>query len=45
MLVLPGGRERTDEPSSPRSSRSAGFRYVGATPVLAGVHVFEGEAE
>jgi len=44
MLVLPGGRERTEEEFAALLS-GAGLRYAGATPVTAGVHVFEGIAE
>ncbi len=44
MLVLPGGRERAEAEFASLLA-SAGFRYAGATPVMSGVHVFEGVAE
>jgi O-methyltransferase domain/Dimerisation domain len=41
MLVLPGGRERT-EAEFAALLEAADFRYVGSTPVIDAVHVFEG---
>lgn len=41
MLVLPGGRERT-EGELAALLEAAGFRYAGATPVGGSLRVFEG---
>jgi hypothetical protein len=41
MLVLPGGKERT-EAEYAALLEAAGFRYEGAAPVLGTVHVFRG---
>ena len=41
MLVLPGGRERTEAEFASLLD-AAGFRYEGVTPVLGSIRVFEG---
>ena len=41
MLVLPGGRERTEAEFASLLG-AAGFRYHGLTPVLGSIRVFEG---
>lgn len=44
MLVAPGGCERTTEEYAALMA-AAGFRFVGATPIARGWHLFEGAAE